>query len=146
MHACCSEAQRLERRSQNLHFAKGFLSRIVSTIHLVPFDTKLLFMLKFMLCCQGDPNCPRFPAPVQPKRYVHLSCLLAPAWSCIGTTSARLRNHRAFHHLKILSFTTCTSHHLQPGVWAALLLRPAHPVQVCLVACQGKSTRVFCFL
>lgn len=20
-------------------------------------------MLKFMLCCQGDPNCPRFPAP-----------------------------------------------------------------------------------
>ncbi len=44
-------------------------------------------MLKFMLCCQGDPNCPRFPAP---------GCNQTLCASVV-LTSASLDSHR--HHL-----------------------------------------------
>ena len=86
-----------------------------------------------------------FPPRDATKHCVHLSCLLSPAWACIGITSAHLKDHGAFRLLQLPSFTTCTPHHLQQhsGVRTALLLRPAHPVQERLVACQGKSTRVF---
>lgn len=58
-----------------------------------------------------------FPPRDATKHCVHLSCLLSPAWTRIGTTSARLQDHGAFRPLQHPSFITRTPYPSPTAIW-----------------------------
>ena len=84
-------------------------------------------MLKFMLCCQGDPNCPRFPAP-ECNQTLCASVVL---------TFASLDSHR--HHLG----SSTGPRSFSPS--AISLLHYPHPLpSLTAIWCQDSSSAAPC--